>query len=83
MIERCGFNPDDIVRVGEFEQWAQTSDGPVRIHLLRFTMPEAPKVLVEAHNSSFKHMTQFRGASMTELLLLREVFNLTVGGGAR
>lgn len=80
LIERCALNPDELVQVDEFAHWAQTEAGPVRIHLLRFTTPDAPKALVEAHNGSFRHLTQLRGAAMSELLLLREVFNLIVGG---
>ena len=35
---------------------------------------------VEALGGAFRHLTQLRGAAMSELLLLREVFNLIVGG---
>jgi hypothetical protein len=80
LIERCGLNGGELVHVGEFEHWAQTDAGPVRIHLLRFTTPDAPKAPVEALGGAFRHLTQLRGAAMIELLLLREVFNLIVGG---
>ena len=61
--------------------WAHTEDGPVRIHLLRFTTPDAPKPAIEALGGVFKPMSMLRGSAMSELLLLREVFNLIVGGG--
>lgn len=80
MIARCGLNGGELVRAGEFDHWAQTGAGPVRVHLLRFTTPDAPKALVEALGGAFRHLTQLRGAAMSELLLLREVFNLIVGG---
>jgi hypothetical protein len=84
VVERCGLNPDELVHAGEFEHWAQTDSGPVRIHLLRFTTPDAPKAAIEALGGVFKPMSQLRGSAMSELLLLREVFNLIVGaGGAR
>jgi hypothetical protein len=83
MIAQYGFNAGELIRTTDFEHWAQTAEGPVSIHLLRFTTPEAPRALLEAHGAGFRHMTQLRGADMKELLLLREVFNLIVGGNAR
>lgn len=81
VISRCALNPDELVYVSEFQQWLQTEDGPVQIHLLRFTTPDAPKPVIEALGGVFKPMSQLRGSAMSELLLLREVFNLIVGGG--
>ena len=49
--------------------------------LLRFTTLDAPKEAIEALGGVFKPMSQLRGSSMSELLLLREVFNLIVGAG--
>lgn len=80
IITRCGLNGGELVHVGEFIHWAQTEAGPVRIHLLRFTTPDAPKALIEAQGARFHHLAQLRGAAMSELMLLREVFNLIVGG---
>lgn len=82
VVERCGFNPEELVYVSEFQHWAQTEDGPVQIHLLRFTTPDAPKPAIEALGGVFKPMSMLRGSAMSELLLLREVFNLIVGGGS-
>jgi hypothetical protein len=81
MIDRCGLNAAELVQVGDFNHWAQTDSGPVRIHLLRFTTPEAPRQQIEANHGSFKHMAQLRGTAMNELLLLREVFNLIINAG--
>jgi hypothetical protein len=53
----------------------------VRIHLLRFTTLDAPKEAIEALGGVFKPMSQLRGSAMSELMLLREVFNLIVGAG--
>lgn len=80
LIERCDLNGGEVVHVGEFAHWAQTDAGLVRIHLLRFTTPDAPKALIEALGARFHHLAQLRGAAMSELLLLREAFNLIVGG---
>jgi hypothetical protein len=79
VIDRCGFNPDTLERVNEFNHWAQTASGPVRIHLLRFTTLDAPKPAIEALGGVFKPMNELRRSAMSELLLLREVFNLIVG----
>jgi hypothetical protein len=76
VVECCGFNEDDLESVEAFNHWAQTPDGPVRIHLLRFTTPDAPKAEIAALGGVFKAMSELRGSAMSELLLLREVFNL-------
>ena len=81
VVQQCGFNPDELVHVSDFDHWAQTELGPVRIHLLRFTTPDAPKAAIEALGGEFKPISQLRGSAMNELLLLREVFNLIVGAG--
>ena len=81
VIEHCGFNADELVPVDEFDHWAQTESGSVRIHLLRFTTPDAPKAAIQALGGTFKAISELRGSAMSELLLLREVFNLIVGGG--
>ena len=82
VVERCGLNADDLVHVGAFEHWAQTPTGPVRIHLLRFTTPDAPKAEMQALGGVFKALSELRASAMSELLLLREVFNLIVGAGS-
>src|SRR5450830_774479 len=81
VVERCGLNAEELEHVGEFNHWAQTESGPVRIHLLRFTTLDAPKEAIDALGAEFKPMSLLRGSAMSELLLLREVFNLIVGGG--
>lgn len=81
VVERCGLNPEELKHVGEFNHWAQTDAGPVRIHLLRFTTQDAPKEAIAALGGVFKSISELRGSAMSELLLLREVFNLIVGAG--
>jgi hypothetical protein len=83
LIDRYSFKPAELVRINNFDQWAQTEGGPVRIHLLRFTTFQAPKELLEACDGSFKHLPELRGADKQELLLLREVFGLFVGGSGK
>jgi hypothetical protein len=81
VIERCGLNPNTLERVNEFNHWAQAESGPVRIHLLRFTTLDAPKAAIEALGGVFKPISELRRSAMSELVLLREVFNLIVGAG--
>jgi hypothetical protein len=82
VVERCGLIADELEIADDFNQWAQTADGPVRIHLLRFTTPDAPKAAIAALGGDFKPMSLLRGSAMSELQLLRKVYNRMVGGSA-
>jgi hypothetical protein len=82
VADTLSLNIDELVHMSDYVHWAQTSDGPVRIHLLRFDTFEPPKAALAAHEAEFKHLPQLRGCAMSELNLLREVFNLIVGGGS-
>lgn len=81
VVVQCGFSADTLERVNEFNHWADTADGPVRIHLLRFTTRDAPKAAMTALGGDFKPISLLRSSPMSELVLLREVFNLIVGAG--
>lgn len=81
MIERCGLNPDELEHVGDFNHWAPTESGPVRIHLLNFTTLDAPTAEIEALGGEFKPISQLRGSAMSELLSLRDAYNLIVRAG--
>ncbi|MBI3382194.1 hypothetical protein [Aquabacterium sp.] len=81
VVDRYGLNPAELLHLGDFNHWAQTDAGPVRIHLLRFDTFEAPKAAIAEHGGVFKAISELRGSNMAELLLLREVFNLIVGAG--
>ena len=78
--ERYGLNADELVRLDDFDAWMQTDDGPLRVHVLRFDTFEAPGEAIAPHGGRFQHLTQLRGSPMIELDLLRQVFNLMVGG---
>ena len=78
--ERFGLNADEVVRLDDFDAWMQTEDGPVRVHALRFDTFDAPGEAIVPHGGTFRHLTQLRGSPMIELNLLRQVFNLMVGG---
>ncbi|MGM9428880.1 hypothetical protein [Hydrogenophaga sp. MI9] len=76
LITATGLNPDELAVTEGFVAWFLAPDGPVRVHLLHFTTPDAPKPAIEALGGKFMAMSQLRGSSMTELLLLRQVFGL-------
>lgn len=80
-IARLGLNPEEVMRAGDFDQWVATDEGPVRVHLLRFTTFEAPKPVIETHGGVFRPISALRGSDPLELGLAREVFNLIVGAG--
>lgn len=77
LAKTTGLNPDELNVVGDFVAWFQSPEGdPLRVHLLQFNTPDAPKPLIEALGGQFMAMSQLRGGNMTELLLLRQAFGL-------
>jgi hypothetical protein len=82
-IADIGLPGDDLVRVGEFDAWFSSPTGPVRVHLLRFTTFDAPPGVLAAHEGSFKPISELRTAAPVELGMLRQVFDLIMGGGGR
>lgn len=80
VVQDTGLNPDELETVEDYQAWFQTPDGPLRVHLLRFNTPDAPKPAINAIGGTFKALSELRGGVMAELLLLREAFRL-VGGG--
>jgi hypothetical protein len=82
-IADIGLPGDDLIRVGEFDAWFDCPTGPVRVHLLRFTTFDAPPGVLAAHEGSFKPISELRTAAPIELGMLRQVFDLIMGGGGR
>ena len=76
LIAATGLNPDELAVTEGFVAWFLSPDGPVRVHLLHFTTPDAPKPAIEALGGKFMAMSQLRGSNMTELVLLRQAFGL-------
>jgi hypothetical protein len=83
VVERYCLNPAEIVRMAEFDAWFNDGGELIRVHVLRFTGFEAPVELIGAQGGVFRAISALRGAAMSELLLLREVFNILVGGNQR
>lgn len=83
-IDALGLNADEVILMPDFDECVQADGGePIRVHLLRFTTFEAPKALIEPSGGVFKPLPALRGSAPVELGLLREVFNLIIGGGGR
>lgn len=82
-IARLGLDEAELVYVGDFEAWLDSEDGPIRVHLLRFTTFEAPAHRIEGDGGVFRPISALRGAAPAELSLLRKVFDLIMGGGGR
>ncbi len=76
LIAATGLNPEELAVTDGFVAWFLAPDGPVRVHLLHFTTPDAPKPAIEALGGKFMAMSQLRGSNMAELLLLRQAFGL-------
>ena len=76
LIAATGLNPDELSVTDGFVAWFLAPEGPVRVHLLHFTTPDAPKPAIEALGGQFMAMSQLRGSNMVELLLLRQAFGL-------
>jgi len=82
VVQAPGLNPDELETVDDYQAWFQTPGGPLRVHLLRFNTPDAPKPAITALGGTFKALSELRGGVMAELLLLREAFRLVGGGQA-
>jgi len=82
-VTRLGLDADELVYAGDFDAWASSDEGAIRIHLLRFTTFEAPAHRVESGGGVFRPISALRGANPQELQLVRKVFDLIMGGGGR
>jgi hypothetical protein len=76
-----GLDPMQMKIDESFEAWIASDSGPIRIHLARFTGLDAPHKAIEPLGGVFKPISQMRGMPVTELNLMRQVFNLMMGGG--
>ncbi len=80
VLEKLNINPGQIELDDGFEVWLSTDTGPIQIHLARFTTFEAPHEAIAPHDGVFKLISELRRLPMTELTLLRQVFNQIMGG---
>lgn len=80
-VHRYGLDATKLRLVADFQEWMNTADGPIRIHLAQFTTQDAPHDVLEPHEAVFRPISQMRGTAMIELNLVRRAFNLFMGGG--
>jgi hypothetical protein len=78
-FERYGLDASNLRPVADFQEWMDSSSGPVRVHLAQFTTLDAPHEAMQPHDVVFKPISQMRGTPMIELNLLRRAFNLFTG----
>jgi hypothetical protein len=81
LTAQYGLDPKQLKIDDGFQAWMASDSGPIRIHLARFTTFEAPCEAIEPLGGVFKPISQMRGMPVTELNLMRQVFNLMMGGG--
>jgi hypothetical protein len=81
MAAQHGLDPKQLKMDEDFQAWMSSDSGPIRIHLVRFTGLDAPHEAIEPLGGVFRPISQMRGMPMTELNLMRQVFDLIMGGG--
>lgn len=74
-------NPAQLKLDDGFQAWMTSDNGPIRIHLARFTTLDAPHAALQPSSGVFKPISGMRGMPMIELNLMRQVFDLIMGGG--
>ncbi len=80
LVAQSGLEPAQLKIDENFQAWLSDDRGPIRVHLARFTSLDAPHAAIEPLGGVFKPISQMRGMRPTELGLMRQVFNLLVGG---
>lgn len=80
LAAQYGLDPAQLRLDDDFEAWLADDSGPVRVHLIRFTTFDAPHAAIEPMGGVFKPISQMRGMPPLELNLMRQVFNLIMGG---
>lgn len=81
LVAQYGLDATQLSLDAGFRAWMSGDNGPICIHLARFTTFEAPRQAIEPLGGVFKPISEMRGLPMTELNLLRQVFNLIMTGG--
>lgn len=81
LVAQYRLDPAQLRLDDDFQAWMSSDRGPIRIHLARFTTLDAPYPAIEPLGGVFKPISEMRGLPMIELSLLRQVFNLIMGGG--
>jgi len=80
IAEQYALEAGALKLVEPFQAWVDTGQESIRIHLAQFTTFEAPRATFEPHGAVFKPISELRGSPAAELNLLRQAFNLIMGG---
>ena len=80
IVAQAGLDPTQLKLDNDFQEWMSSDSGPIRIHLVRFTALDTPRQAIEPLGGVFKSISEMRGLPMIELNLMRQIFNLTMGG---
>ncbi len=79
LAARYGLDAAQLKMDDGFQAWRSDASGLIRIHLARFTGLDAPHAAIEPLGGVFRPISQMRGMPVTELELMRQVFNLIMG----
>jgi len=80
-VAQYGLDPTKLILNDGFQAWLSSDGDPIRIHLARFTTLDAPHDALQPSGGVFKPISGMRGMPMIELNLMRQVFDLIMGGG--
>ena len=80
IVAQAGLDPAQLKLDNDFQEWMSSDSGPIRLHLVRFTTLDTPRQAIEPLGGVFKSISEMRGLPMIELNLMRQIFNLTMGG---
>ncbi|BBP04723.1 hypothetical protein TPL01_31610 [Sulfuriferula plumbiphila] len=80
IVAQAGLDPAQLRLDEGFQEWKSSDSGPIRLHLVRFTTLDTPRQAIELLGGVFKSISEMRGLPMIELNLMRQIFNLTMGG---
>jgi hypothetical protein len=80
LVAKYTLNPAQLNIDEDFEAWISGESGPIRVHLVRISSPDIPHEAIEPMGAVFKPISQMRGMPPLELNLMRQVFNLIIGG---
>lgn len=78
-LERFQVQPEQIELQDAFSGWVSGTGEAIQIHLAKFSTFEAPQKLIAPLGGIFKPISELRRLPSTELIMLRQAFNLMLG----
>lgn len=81
LIEKYDFDPAELIIAEGFQEWMESGNGPIRIHLAKFKTFDPPRDEIEATGGTMKPISELRATPAIELNLLRSAFNVIMSGG--